>query len=431
MDLDNHFFQHMEKKKRKRDVIKLFVGQIPSTIDEPSLGAFLSDYVTILDVTILRDRKTNMNKRCAFVYVESHDAANTLISSLSEKFYFPNMRTPVHIDYANTHGTSKQSASTHEQFSINKSPFPNNQHTLSSRSPTETDYTHDQANNSIPKSTNLASPTNMKMFPLHAQEVESDSGNSKSSYSANAPAVLSLPPQGNGSLSSGTYPESVSSSPRYIQPSQNMVMIPPSASSISLSPSVYPVPINQITQPTNGAGSTILFPPCLYTPFAVPQNVSNLSSLPIPTYPNVFMVPRPTSQGIVLPLMMPDRVAPVPISSSQGQESEGIRMVSDISGFHQEGPMGANVFVYHIPSSVDDEMLRELFLPFGTILSTKVYIDTVTQQSRGFGFVSYSTVAEADRAIAAMNGFTVNGKQLKVQKKKEKQHYPINYTYNS
>lgn len=50
----------------------------------------------------------------------------------------------------------------------------------------------------------------------------------------------------------------------------------------------------------------------------------------------------------------------------------------------------------------------------------QVYIDTVTQQSRGFGFVSYSTVAEADRAIVAMNGFTVNGKQLKVQKKKEK-----------
>lgn len=312
------------------------------------------------------------------------------------------MRTPVHIDYANTHGTSKQSASTHEQFSINKSPFPNNQHTLSPRSPTETDYTHDQANNSIPKSANLASPTNMKMFPLHAQEVESDSGNSKSSYSANAPAVLSLPPQGNGSLSSGTYPESVSSSPRYIQPSQNMVMIPPSASSISLSPSVYPVPINQITQPTNGAGSTILFPPCLYTPFAVPQNVSYLSSLPIPTYPNVFMVPRPTSQGIVLPLMMPDRVAPVPISSSQGQESEGIRMVSDISGFHQEGevdqwslypgPMGANVFVYHIPSSVDDEMLRELFLPFGTILSTKVVLAVMFHVS---GVYRYSNATES------------------------------------
>lgn len=67
MNVDNHFYQHMEKKKRKRDGIKLFVGQIPSTMDEPTLGAFLSDYVTILDVTILRDRKTNMNKRRYFI----------------------------------------------------------------------------------------------------------------------------------------------------------------------------------------------------------------------------------------------------------------------------------------------------------------------------------------------------------------------------
>lgn len=36
------------------------------------------------------------------------------------------------------------------------------------------------------------------------------------------------------------------------------------------------------------------------------------------------------------------------------------------------GPVGANVFVYHIPSSLDDEGLRAIFSPFGTILSTKV-----------------------------------------------------------
>ena len=63
MNPDNHFFHHMEKKKRKRDGVKLFVGQIPSTMDETTLDAFLSDYATILDVTILRDRKTNINKR--------------------------------------------------------------------------------------------------------------------------------------------------------------------------------------------------------------------------------------------------------------------------------------------------------------------------------------------------------------------------------
>ena len=36
------------------------------------------------------------------------------------------------------------------------------------------------------------------------------------------------------------------------------------------------------------------------------------------------------------------------------------------------GPSGANVFVYRIPSDMDDEGLQKLFSPFGMILSTKV-----------------------------------------------------------
>ena len=94
------------------------------------------------------------------------------------------------------------------------------------------------------------------------------------------------------------------------------------------------------------------------------------------------------------------------------------------------GPSGANVFVYHIPSDMDDEGLQKLFSPFGMILSTKVkevltsylqvYRDKATKESRGFGFVSFSTVVEAEKAIQQMNGYLINGKHLKVQKKKEK-----------
>ena len=94
------------------------------------------------------------------------------------------------------------------------------------------------------------------------------------------------------------------------------------------------------------------------------------------------------------------------------------------------GPTGANVFVYHIPTTMDDQGLYDLFSPFGTILSTKVamslqhhsqvYLDKVTHESRGFGFVSFSTVVEAENAISQMNGHLVEGKHLKVQKKKEK-----------
>lgn len=294
------------------------------------------------------------------------------------------MRTPIHIDYANTRGTSRQSASTREQFSTINSPFPHNHHKSNPTNPTEMDHSSSPLKDSIPWPSNLTSPTDMKTLPFHDQELDSDSNDFKSSHSADSPGILSFPPQDNDTSSIGAYPESVSSSPRYLHSNGNMVMISPSAPPISLSPSVFPVPISHITQPTsNGAGSTILFPPCLYTPITVSQNIPNLPSLPIPTYPSVFMVPQPSSQGIVLPVMMADRMVPIPTTPpSQRLETDGIRMVSDVSGFHQEGeinrihscpgPMGANVFVYHIPSNIDDERLCELFSPFGTILSTKV-----------------------------------------------------------
>ena len=51
---------------------------------------------------------------------------------------------------------------------------------------------------------------------------------------------------------------------------------------------------------------------------------------------------------------------------------DGVRRVSDVSGYHEEGPRGANLFVYYLPTTFDDKRLSELFRPFGTIVSTKV-----------------------------------------------------------
>lgn len=293
------------------------------------------------------------------------------------------MRIPIHIDYANTRGASKQSVPTYEQFATDISASSHNHHKSSPRETTEMGFSNDKLGDSIPRSTDFGSPPNRKVFPLHAQEFDSDSNGSNSSYSANSPAVLSFPLQDNDGLSSNVYPDSASSSPRYIQTNRNMIMISPSAPSIPLSPPVYSVPTSQIASPTStAASSTILFPPYVYTPITVSQNIP---SIPITTYPSVFMVPRPSSQGMLLPVMMTDRMYPVSTTPPpQGLEGEGIRMVSDVSGFHQEGetarvnsypgPMGANVFVYHIPSTIDDEKLCELFSPFGTILSTKVIL---------------------------------------------------------
>ena len=70
-----------------------------------------------------------------------------------------------------------------------------------------------------------------------------------------------------------------------------------------------------------------------------------------------------------------------------------------------EGPEGANLFVYHIPRHLTDADLGTLFSPFGTVISAKVFVDKKTNDSKGFGFVSYSNSRDAAMAIRMMNGF--------------------------
>lgn len=71
------------------------------------------------------------------------------------------------------------------------------------------------------------------------------------------------------------------------------------------------------------------------------------------------------------------------------------------------------LYIGNLPPATTDTELAEVFEPHGTVRSARVVLDLVTGQGRGFGMVVMDA-AEADAAMAALNGAPFNGRKLRV-----------------
>ena len=79
-----------------------------------------------------------------------------------------------------------------------------------------------------------------------------------------------------------------------------------------------------------------------------------------------------------------------------------------------------NIFVGNLDFHATEEALRSLFERYGTVNSARIMTDRDTGRSRGFGFVEMANDSEADQAIQALNGYTMDGRALNVNEARPK-----------
>ena len=75
-----------------------------------------------------------------------------------------------------------------------------------------------------------------------------------------------------------------------------------------------------------------------------------------------------------------------------------------------------NIFVGSLPFSLGEADLRESFEAYGPVDSVKIITDKITGRSKGFGFVEMTNDDEGQKAIDELNGATVQGRAIVVNK---------------
>ena len=81
-----------------------------------------------------------------------------------------------------------------------------------------------------------------------------------------------------------------------------------------------------------------------------------------------------------------------------------------------------NIFVGNLDFHATEEQLRSLFAAYGAVETVTVVNDRDSGESRGFAFVEMTQAAEAQAAIASLNGSLLNERAMSVNEARPKLH---------
>ncbi len=79
-----------------------------------------------------------------------------------------------------------------------------------------------------------------------------------------------------------------------------------------------------------------------------------------------------------------------------------------------------NIFVGSLPFALEESRLKEVFEAYGEVSSVKIIIDKFSGRSKGFGFVEMPDDSLAQKAIDELNGSSVEGRSIVVNKSEDK-----------
>ena len=77
------------------------------------------------------------------------------------------------------------------------------------------------------------------------------------------------------------------------------------------------------------------------------------------------------------------------------------------------GDVGTRLYVGNLPYSMRTPELLKLFSEYGEIVDSVVMMESDNKErSRGFGFVTMKNLADAEKAVLAVNGMEILGREM-------------------
>jgi len=87
---------------------------------------------------------------------------------------------------------------------------------------------------------------------------------------------------------------------------------------------------------------------------------------------------------------------------------------------HGQIQMGNRLYVGNLSFHTSSDGVRDAFSRYGDVTDVHLVMDRTTGQPRGFGFVTMGTDAQAQAAIAGMNGSSLDGRDLRINEAEER-----------